>query len=58
MNGQVQFPTCKSTRLQGYDYSNRGGFSSRYVRKGYDKIFDFIQNNPARWKEDCFYTVE
>ena len=26
--------------------------------KGYDKIYDYIQNNPARWKEDCFYTVE
>jgi REP element-mobilizing transposase RayT len=26
--------------------------------KSYDKIFDYIQNNPARWQEDCFYTAE
>ena len=26
--------------------------------KGYDKIFDYIQNNPTRWQEDCFYTAE
>lgn len=26
--------------------------------KDYEKIFDYIQNNPARWEDDCFYAAE
>ena len=25
--------------------------------KDYLKIWEYIENNPARWKEDCFYTT-
>lgn len=23
--------------------------------KSFDKIWEYIENNPARWKKDCFY---
>ena len=25
---------------------------------GYRKIWDYIENNPAKWEEDCFYVEE
>ena len=25
--------------------------------KDYEKIFDYIQNNPAQWEDDCFYAA-
>ncbi len=26
--------------------------------KDYSKIWEYIDNNPARWQEDCFYEKE
>jgi len=27
-------------------------------QRDYDKIWQYIDNNPLRWKEDCFYEEE
>ena len=26
-------------------------------RKGYEKIWAYIENNPLKWEEDCFYCM-
>ena len=28
------------------------------TEKGYLKIWEYIENNPAKWEEDCFYPTE
>ena len=27
-------------------------------RAGYEKIWNYIEGNPGKWEEDCFYTAE
>lgn len=27
-------------------------------QKGYEKIWEYIENNPLKWEEDCFYIKE
>ena len=27
-------------------------------RVGYEKIWNYIEGNPGKWEEDCFYTAE
>ena len=43
---------CSTDRIfqnSFYDHIIRG-------EKDYQKIWDYINNNPEKWKEDCFYT--
>ena len=34
------------------------GFHDHVIRdeKGYQKIWEYIENNPVKWTEDCFYS--
>ena len=38
-------------QYRSYDHIIRG-------REDYEKIWEYIDNNPAKWEEDCFYEKE
>lgn len=44
---------CNNSGIQFFQRS----FHDHVIRgeKDYLKIWEYIENNPARWKEDCFY---
>ena len=42
------YPNCEVWQRSFHDHIIRN-------RKGYDKIWEYIENNPLKWEEDCFY---
>ena len=42
-------PEIKVWQASFHDHGIRG-------QKDYDRIWEYIENNPLRWNEDCFYT--
>lgn len=56
----MNLPKRKLTRLNGYDYSQNGAYHDHIIRgeKDYQKIWEYIDTNPLKWKSDCFYNSE
>ena len=55
----VQKTKGLATKLIGYHVSQKS-FHDRIIRNDaeYDMIWEYIDTNPARWQQDCFYTEE
>ena len=45
------FPNEKVWQRSFYDHVIRN-------TEGYQKIWEYIENNPQKWEEDCFYRAE
>ena len=55
----VQQTKGLATKLIGYHVFQKS-FHDRIIRNDaeYDMIWEYIDTNPARWQQDCFYTEE
>ena len=58
--GQYKMAVTKKIRFQnsGFVVWQRS-FHDHIIRNqsGYEKIWNYIEDNPRKWKEDCFYTA-
>ena len=56
--GQYKMSVTKEIRkcCPGFDVWHRS-FHDHIIRnqKSYGKIWEYIENNPLKWEEDCFY---
>ena len=43
----------KSPRIEGYDYGSVNYYFVTICT--YEKIWNYIDTNPLRWREDCFF---
>ena len=67
----MDYPNRKATRIKDYDYSTPGVYFitvctkdkqqilSHIVRgeQDYREIWQYIDTNPQKWTQDCFYEV-
>ena len=57
----MQLPKRKPARLKEYDYSQNGAYFITICthiirdRNDYLKIWEYIDENPAKWQEDGYY---
>jgi hypothetical protein len=49
----------KNIRLAGYDFRWQRNLYEHIIRNGadYDRIDNYIANNPVRWKKDIFFST-
>ena len=55
----VQMMKGAVTKSLGYSIWQKS-FHDRIIRDDteYLRIWEYIENNPAKWREDCYYTVK
>ena len=59
--GQYKMSVTKKIRKEKpYMQVWQRSFHDHVIRsqQGYEKIWTYIENNPLKWKEDCFYCSE
>lgn len=59
--GQYKMAVTKQIRrLRNVESVWQRSFHDHVIRNetGYQKIWEYIHNNPAKWEDDCFYSEE